>query len=119
MLELLEGRPTERINLTLPAPLKDAVLASAKSRGIEVNQLIRHLLAEDIWNRSQAAAAKRLTRCSVCDTWYGPEQIAAHHHRLPQSGFLRDRWFASGLRWSEFHDLDAEAREWGHRDATS
>lgn len=58
------------------------------------------------------------TRCSMCDEWHKPGD-PRHAHNLPQSGPLRWRWIKSGLPWSKFHDLDPEARAWGHRDAIS
>lgn len=59
------------------------------------------------------------SRCAICDVWYLPHEAADHAHRLPQGGPLRTRWLASRLPWAEFHDQDAEAQEWGRRDAVS
>ena len=59
------------------------------------------------------------SRCPMCDEWYDPNGDRDHEHVLPQSGKLRERWWASGLSWAEFHDIDEEARAWGHREAKS
>jgi hypothetical protein len=47
-----------------------------------------------------------LNRCPLCDEWYDPngERAAIHEHPEPQSGPVRESWFASRLPWNVYDD---------------
>ena len=57
MVELLEGRPSERMSLTLTPRLKDAATELAQRRGQTMCQLVRHLLAKEA---AEARETRRL-----------------------------------------------------------
>lgn len=54
MFELLEGRPTARVNLTLTPRLKEAAQTMATAGDQDLSQLVRHLLVMEVERRHAA-----------------------------------------------------------------
>ena len=51
-IELLEGRPTARVNLTLTPQLKEAAVTMALDGNQDLSQLVRHLLIREAARRA-------------------------------------------------------------------
>lgn len=51
MLELLRGRPTGRLVVSLPPQLKEAAVQMAMDGDQNTSQLVRHLLAAEVGRR--------------------------------------------------------------------
>lgn len=60
MIELLEGRPTARLNLTLTPRLKKAVVTMADGGDQDLSQLVRHLLVRELERRNAAVKAEHI-----------------------------------------------------------
>ena len=53
MLELLAGRPSDRLVVTMPPQMKRAVIEMADASDQDASQLVRHLIAAEAARRAQ------------------------------------------------------------------